>query len=93
MIINVQRVSVALLIAIVCVSLSTSLLAQQDSATRYELKDKKPGEDKPTNLIDLKDPPNIRTEYKYDPATGNYLEVITIGGKSIGSPRVLTLTE
>jgi len=93
LIINVRRASVAFLIVVACVSLSTPLLAQQDSATRYELKDQKPGEDKPTNLIDLKDPPNIRTEYKYDPVTGNYLEVITIGGKSIGSPRVLTLTE
>lgn len=90
---NVRRAMMAFLIAIVCFPLSTPLLAQQDSATRYELKDKKPGEDKPTNLIDLKDPPNIKTEYKYDPSTGNYLEIITIGGKPIGSPRMLTLTE
>ncbi len=67
-------------------------VAQTDSL-RYELKDKKPYEDDKVNLIDFKDPPNIKTIYKYDPTTGMYLEIITVGGKPIGSPRALTATE
>ena len=43
--------------------------------------------------IDLKDPPNIVTTYKYDPTTGKYLEILTVGGRPVGSPRVLTMYE
>ncbi len=66
--------------------------AQSDSL-RLKLKDNKPHEDPKTNLIDFKDPPNIKTTYKYDPETGNYLEIITVGGKQLGSPRVMKMSE
>jgi cell surface protein SprA len=66
--------------------------AQSDSL-KFDVKDHRPYEDKKTNLIDFKDPPNVKTTYKYDPNTGNYLEIITIGGKQLGSPRVLTMSE
>ncbi len=91
---NVGRAFVALLSVAACLCYSTVVYAQQDTTRlKYELKDKKPGEDAPRNLVDLKDPPNIKTIYEYDDKTGNYLEIITVGGKPIGSPRVLTLTE
>ena len=52
------------------------------------------GQDEPRRTpIDLKDPPNIKTTYQYDPTTGNYLEIITVGGKPLGSPRVITPME
>ena len=52
------------------------------------------GQDEPRRTpIDLKDPPNIKTTYQYDPTTGNYLEIITVGEKPLGSPRVLTHLE
>ena len=52
------------------------------------------GQDEPRRTpIDLKDPPNIKTTYQYDPTTGNYLEIITVGEKPLGSPRVLTPLE
>ncbi|MDC1395654.1 hypothetical protein N8368_04010, partial [Bacteroidia bacterium] len=60
--------------------MSSSTYAQKDSSSKR-------------GLIDLEDPPNIKTEYKYDPSTGNYLEIIKIGDQPIGSPRVLTLAE
>ncbi|MEN8732344.1 MAG: cell surface protein SprA [Bacteroidia bacterium] len=85
------RASVILAICCFCYGLAS---AQLDSTKlRYELKDKKLGEDVRRNLIDFRDPPNIKTEYRYDAETGNYLEVVTVGGKPIGSPRVLTLME
>ncbi|PCJ66796.1 MAG: cell surface protein SprA [Bacteroidetes bacterium] len=90
---KLRRALLAFLVLAVCNVLSVSLFAQTDSSLRYELKDKKPNGDAPKNLVDLKDPPNIKTIYKYDPTSGSYLEIITIGGKPIGSPRVLTLTE
>lgn len=49
--------------------------------------------DSSTIKLDFKDPPNVRTVYKYDPNTGNYLEILTVGGKPVGSPRVLTMKE
>lgn len=66
--------------------------AQTDSL-KFKLKDTKPYEKKKRNLVDFKDPPNVQTTYKYDPNTGNYLEIITIGGKPLGSPRVMTMSE
>ncbi|MDG1045887.1 MAG: cell surface protein SprA, partial [Bacteroidia bacterium] len=61
-----------------------SVTAQTDSASKSSDKRTK------TN-IDFKDPPNIKTLYKYDAKTGNYLEILTVGGKQVGSPKVLTL--
>lgn len=91
---NVRRALGAFVILAVCSLWGNVAYAQQDSSElKYELKDKKPGEDPPRNLVNLKDPPNIKTVYEYDAKTGNYLEIITVGGKPVGSPRVLTLTE
>ena len=91
---NLRRALRAFVVLAMCNFGYSTVYAQQDtSGLKYELKDRKPGEDPPRNLVDLKDPPNIRTIYKYDPSTGNYLEIITIGGKPVGSPKVLTLTE
>jgi len=77
---NAKRALGAFLIMVVCSFLSSSTYAQKDSSSKR-------------GLIDLEDPPNIKTEYKYDPSTGNYLEIIKIGDQPIGSPRVLTLAE
>ena len=91
---NLSRALRASVVIVVCCIWGSAAIAQQDSSgLKYELKDKKPGEDAQRNLIDFKTPPNIKTLYQYDAKTGNYLEIITIGGRPVGSPRVLTLTE
>ena len=91
---NGRRALAAFSILALCAFLSVNLYAQNDSTLRYKLKDKDPNTgESPGNLVDFKDPPNVKTIYKYDPETGNYLEIISIGGRPIGSPRVLTLRE
>ena len=77
---DIRKALIAFLVIMVCSFVSTSVYAQKDSS--YKI-----------GFVDLEDPPNIKTTYTYDPTTGNYLEVITIGDKPIGSPRVLTFME
>ena len=67
----------------VCLFSASSVSAQRDSVGTD-------GEKSPIT-IDFKDPPNIKTIYNYDAKTGNYLEILTIGGKPVGAPKVLTL--
>ncbi len=77
---KIRKAGVAFLVMVLCLVTSTTLYAQSDSSgTKGPIK--------------LEDPPNIKTTYKYDPTTGDYLEIITIGGRPIGSPRVLTIKE
>ena len=90
--VSTQKLLLAFLIQFGLFSVGLKGYAQTDSL-RYKLKDNKQYETPKTNLIDFKDPPNVKTTYEYDPSTGNYLEVITIGGKPLGSPRVLTMAE
>jgi hypothetical protein len=75
-------------LVLLCVSLlvGLSVSAQTDSTS-------KPSYERTKTNIDFKDPPNIKTLYKYDAKTGNYLEILTVGGKQVGSPKVLTLGE
>ncbi|NNJ55029.1 MAG: cell surface protein SprA, partial [Bacteroidia bacterium] len=89
---NAKKVLLAFGLLGMFLFLTFNASAQNDSL-KYELKDKKPYEEPKTNLIDFKDPPNIKTEYRYDITTGNYLEIITVGGKPLGAPRVMTLSE
>ena len=71
-------------LVLLCVSLlvGLSVSAQTDSTSKSS------GEKTKSN-IDFKDPPNIKTLYKYDAKTGDYLEILTIGGKPVGTPKVL----
>ncbi|MDC1519141.1 hypothetical protein N8372_00940, partial [bacterium] len=72
---NGRRALSAFSILALCAFLSVNLYAQNDSTLRYKLKDKDPNTgESPGNLVDFKDPPNVKTIYKYDPETGNYLE-------------------
>ena len=75
-------------LVLLCVSLlvGLSVSAQTDSTSKSS------GEKTKSN-IDFKDPPNIKTLYKYDAKTGDYLEILTIGGKPVGTPKVLSLGE
>lgn len=93
LIMNLHRALGALMVVAVCSFGVKYASAQTDSTLKYQLKDRKPGEDVPRNLIDFKTPVNIKTIYEYDPDTGNYLEIVTVGGKPLGSPRVLTMME
>ena len=77
---NVKKAGFAFLMMWVC-ALSNKAFAQQDSATTK------------SGTIDLADPPNIKTIYTYDAESGDYLQIITIGGRPIGSPKVLTFME
>ncbi|MDB3869184.1 cell surface protein SprA, partial [Bacteroidia bacterium] len=83
---NIPRGFKALLLWCVFIFAGLSVNAQTDSTSKFV------GE-KTKNNLDFKDPPNIKTYYKYDVKTGNYLEILTIGGKQVGSPKVLTLSE
>lgn len=83
---NIPRGFKALLLWCVFIFAGLSVNAQTDSTSKFV------GE-KTKNNLDFKDPPNIKTYYKYDVKTGNYLEILTIGGKPVGSPKVLSLSE
>ena len=43
--------------------------------------------------LDLDDPPNVQTIYKYDPVSGMYLKILTVGGRQVGTPIALTFDE
>ena len=88
-----NKLLLAFLIQTILFSTGFKSFAQTGDSLRYKLKDTKQYETPKTNLVDFKDPPNVKTTYEYDPKTGNYLEIITIGGKPLGSPRVLTMAE
>ena len=77
---NLGKALIAFLVILVCSFGDASVYGQTDSSSS-------------DGFVDLKDPPNIKTTYKYDPNTGNYLEIITIGGRPLGSPRVLTFDQ
>ena len=81
---SIPRVFKALLLLCVLILVWLSVSAQTDSTS-------KSGDERTKTIIDFKDPPNIKTLYKYDANTGNYLEILTVGGKQVGSPKVLTL--
>ncbi len=88
-----NKLLLAFLIQTILFSTGLKGFAQTGDSLRYKLKDTKQYDIPKTNLVDFKDPPNVKTTYEYDPNTGNYLEIITIGGKPLGSPRVLTMAE
>ena len=61
---NGRRALSAFSILALCAFLSVNLYAQNDSTLRYKLKDKDPNTgESPGNLVDFKDPPNVKTIY------------------------------
>ena len=81
---SIPRGFKALVLLYVFFLVGLSVSAQTDSTS-------KSSDERTKTNIDFKDPPNIKTLYKYDAKTGNYLEILTVGGKQVGSPKVLTL--
>lgn len=54
---------------------------------KYPIRDLKPHESGQIRQFDLKDPANIRTQYRYDPNTGTYVEQRYMGDVPLGSPK------
>lgn len=67
-----------------------------DTTTRYPVKKTQVtnyDDLKKNNPIDLKDPPNVKTEVIYDPASGLYIYRTTIGDQEITTPLGLSSDE
>lgn len=65
----------------------------QDDSLRVKLRDNNPNLPSKRPYFDLKTPTNIETIYTFDSKTGKYLEQLTVGGRPVGTPRVLTVQE
>lgn len=75
-----KRLSVALFVVLLASAFAVGQTTPKDSSSS-------------SNALDFKNPPNIKTIYEYDATTGNYLEILTIGGRPVGSPKVLSMYE
>lgn len=84
---QVAEVLIALLI------LCQHAFAQTDSVAGRIVPPRNKEEVEATPILDLKLPSQIKSEFIFDPKTGNYLYVTTLNGKRIGTPIAYTPEE
>jgi cell surface protein SprA len=91
------RILLGVLLLLVCNTIQAGVILQEDTTNKdslkYKLKDQKPYEEKPTNLIDFSDPDVLTEKVVYNPENRTYTIQKMAGNIPIGAPRVMSFQE